>query len=116
MQTIQTINLTPIVQAVIMLLAALITYRLIPWIKARTTTEQQTQLRAAVRVAVYAAEQIFGAGGGAEKMDFACKWLREQGYEIDSREVEAAVMELLNTIDAPVIIEQPPDVDDDDLR
>lgn len=112
----QNINLTPVLQAIIMLLSALITYRLIPWIKARTTTERQAQLRAAVRVAVYAAEQIFGAGGGAEKMDFACKWLREQGYEIDSREVEAAVMELLNSIDAPVIVEQPPDVTEDDLK
>lgn len=94
----QTINLTPILQAVIALLAALITYRLIPWIKSKTTTEQQVQLRAAVRVAVFAAEQIYGAGNGAEKMDYALKWLREQGYEIDSREVEAAVGECINAL------------------
>ena len=31
------INLTPILEALIGLLAALITYRLIPWIRARTT-------------------------------------------------------------------------------
>ena len=92
----QSINLTPILQAVIGLLAALITYRLIPWIKARTTTEQQAQLRAAVRIAVFAAEQIFGDGRGAEKMDYALNWLREQGYEIDSRDIEAAVAEYLN--------------------
>ena len=36
------INLTPILQALIALLASLITYKLIPWIKARTTAEQQT--------------------------------------------------------------------------
>lgn len=97
------INLTPILQAVIGLLAALITYRLIPWIKARTTNEQQAQLRAAVRIAVFAAEQIFGAGRGAEKMDYALSWLREKGYEIDNREIEAAVAEYLNFPDAAIV-------------
>ena len=90
------IDLTPVVQALIALLAALITYRLIPWIKAKTTNEQQAQLRAAVKVAVFAAEQLFGAGRGAEKMDYALNWLRAQGFEIDSREIEAAVSEYLN--------------------
>lgn len=98
------INLTPILQAVIGLLAALITYRLIPWIKARTTTEQQAQLRAAVRIAVFAAEQIFGDGRGAEKMDYALNWLKEQGYDVDSREIEAAVAEYLNVIVPPAVV------------
>lgn len=111
MQTLQNINLTPILQAFIMLLAALITYRLIPWIKARTTTEQQAQLRAAVRVAVFAAEQIFGAGHGAEKMDYALAWLHEQGYVIDSREIEGAVAELLNIVEVEYV---PPDDDETD--
>ena len=113
-----TINLTPIIQALIALFAALITYRLIPYIKSKTTGEQQEQLRAAVRVAVYAAEQIFGAGHGAEKMDYALAWLREQGYEIDSREIEAAVGELLNDLDLRVITAKPPDEPDtsDDLK
>ena len=91
-----TIDLTTIINAIIALLAALVTYRLIPWIKARTTAEQQAQLRAAVKVAVFAAEQIFGAGNGAEKMDYALRWLRDQGFDVDSRQVEAAVAEFLN--------------------
>ena len=41
------IDLTPIFQAVLALLAALITYKLIPWIKARTTNEQQARIDAA---------------------------------------------------------------------
>ena len=93
-----TIDLTTIINAIIALLAALVTYRLIPWIKARTTTEQQAQLKAAIKVAVFAAEQIFGAGHGEEKMDYALRWLREQGFEIDSRQVEAAVAEYLNLV------------------
>lgn len=90
------IDLTPILQAVIGLIAALIAYRLIPWIKARTTTEQQAQYRAALKIAVFAAEQIFGAGHGAEKMDYALNYLREKGFDVDSREIEATVKELFN--------------------
>ena len=58
------IDLTPIFQAVLGVLAALITHKLIPWIQARTTAQQQEMLRAAVSVAVYAAEQIYGVGTG----------------------------------------------------
>ena len=94
----QAIDLTTIINAIIALLAAMVTYRLIPWIKARTTAEQQAQLKAAIKVAVFAAEQIFGAGHGEEKMDYALRWLREQGFEIDSRQVEAAVAEYLNLV------------------
>lgn len=90
------IDLTPILQAVISLIAALIAHRLIPWIKARTTTEQQAQYRAALKIAVFAAEQIFGAGHGAEKMDYALNYLREKGFDVDSREIEATVKELFN--------------------
>ena len=62
------INITPIIEAFIGLLATLVTVKLIPWIQARTTAQQQEMLRAAVSVAVYAAEQIYGAGKGKEKL------------------------------------------------
>ncbi|MBE5807098.1 MAG: holin [Clostridiales bacterium] len=110
------IDLTPILQAVIGLIAALIAYRLIPWIKARTTTEQQAQYMAAVRVAVFAAEQIFGAGKGAEKMDYAINYLREKGFDVDSREIEATVGEFINELDLKIVSTQPPDVTEDDLK
>ena len=90
------IDLTAIINAAIALIAALVSYRLIPWIKARTDNEQQAKLAAAIRVAVFAAEQIFGAGHGAEKMDYALAYLRGKGLTIDPREVEAAVYQYLN--------------------
>ncbi len=58
------IDLTPIIQALIGLLAALITWKLVPWIQARTTKEQRANMRAMVRVLVYAAEQLYGACRG----------------------------------------------------
>lgn len=85
------IDLTPIFQAVIMLLAALITYKLIPWIKARTTNEQQQNIQAVAKIAVFAAEQIFGAGKGEEKLDYALGVLRRAGFDIDTTLAREAI-------------------------
>jgi len=90
------INLTPIIEAILLLLASIITYKVIPWIKARTTAEQQTMLRATVRTLVYAAEQIYGAGKGAEKLDYVAAQLAAHGYTVDRAEIEAAVGEYIN--------------------
>ena len=92
------INLTPILEAVIGLLAALITYRLIPWIKARTTNEQQMYIQSAIRVAVCAMEQLYGAGHGEEKLAGAIKWLAEKDIVVERNEVEAVVYSELNNM------------------
>lgn len=88
---LNTIDLTPILQAVIALLAAIITAKLIPWIKSKTTAQQQSALLATVRILVYAAEQLYGAGKGDEKLDYVCNQLRERGYEVNRAEIEATV-------------------------
>ena len=86
------INLTPILEALIGLLAAMITYRLIPWIKERTTVAQQEKMETLVRIAVFAAEQLYGAGHGSEKLEYATRWLHNHGYDVDRAEIEAAVI------------------------
>ena len=93
------IDITPIIQAFIALLAAIITYKLIPWIKARTTNEQQAMLSAAIKTAVFAAEQMYGAGNGEKKLGYAIEWLNKRGFDADREEIEAAVMEQLNSVD-----------------
>lgn len=91
------IDLTPIFQAVIALLAALVTYKVIPWIKAKTTNEQQAYIRALVKAGVYAAEQIYKTEGmGQKKMEYVKKWLQLHGCDIDVTEIEAAVSEYIN--------------------
>ena len=91
------INLTPIIQALIGLMAALITYRLIPWLKARTTNEQQAYIRALVKSGVYAAEQIYRADGmGEQKLKYVKDFLRMHGFDVDVTEIEAAVSEYIN--------------------
>ena len=92
--TLPGIDLTPLFQAVIAFLAALVSYKLIPWIHARTTAQQQEMLRAAVSVAVYAAEQLYGAGSGKDKLMYVKGQLAKKGYRVDVDEIEAAVREL----------------------
>ena len=84
------IDLTPIFEAILALLATLVTYKLIPWIKARTTAEQQSLLAATVKTLVYAAEQLYGAGKGAEKLDYVIKELEARGFTADRAAIEAA--------------------------
>ena len=94
----KTIDLTPLFQAIIALLAALITSRVIPYIKSRTTRQQQENLQAAVKIAVYAAEQIFGGGQGAEKLRYVRERLNEAGFDVDgplvAEAIEKAVREM----------------------
>lgn len=92
------INLTPIFQAILALIAALVTYKLIPWIKSKTTAAQQANLEAVTKMLVFAAEQIYGASHGAEKLRYVEGKLRERGYTVDTAAIEAAVGEYLNYV------------------
>ena len=108
------IDLTTIINAVIGLLAALVTYRLIPWIKAKTTNEQQVYIRALIKAAVFAAEQIYKSDGmGRQKMEYVQKYLQSNGFDINITEIEAAVSEYINppapydiAIEVPSIVEK----------
>lgn len=51
-------------------------------------------LRATVSVAVYAAEQLYGAGAGKNKLMYVKGQLAKKGYHVDIDEIEAAVQDL----------------------
>lgn len=86
------IDLTPLAEILISLLAVVITTYLIPWIKARTTSAQQEYIRAAAHVAVYAAEKFYGAGNGDKKLEYAEKVLKEDyGIVLNLNKLEAVI-------------------------
>ena len=92
MSNINTIDLTPLFEILISLLAVVITTYLIPWIKAHTTHKQQEYILAAAHVAVYAAEKFYGAGHGEEKLAYAEKVLKEDyGIYLNMNKLEAVV-------------------------
>ena len=76
------------------MLASWITIRVIPWIKAKTSKQQQEYLLATTRVLVYAAEQLFGAGQGAVKLEYVEDELKQRGLKVDAAAIEAAVREM----------------------
>ena len=100
-------DITPIVEAILALVAVVITSIVIPYIKKRTTTEQQKELVAWVKIAVTAAEQIYvGSGRGPEKKLYVVEWLADRNITVDTNQIDAliesAVYELNNS---PLIIE-----------
>lgn len=85
------IDLTTLFNAVIALLAAIITAFVIPWIKAKASVQQQEALAGIYRTLCYAAEQLYGAGNGEDKLAYVEAKLMERGYTIDRDLIEATV-------------------------
>ena len=68
-------DITTIIEAAAALAAAVITAVVIPYIKSRTTAQQQAEINAWVKIAVTAAEQIYrGSGRGEEKPTSSTGW------------------------------------------
>ncbi len=99
-------DITPVVNAVIALIAAVVTAFVIPWVKSKTTAAQREEIEAWVRIAVIAAEQIYsGVGKGKEKKKYVLDFLAEKNLKIDEESVdlmiESAVKEMNDTFNAP---------------
>ncbi len=102
------IDITPIINAAIAIIAAVATAFLIPWIRSKTTEGQRKELAAWIKIGVAAAEQIYaGQGRGDEKKAYVLAFLEEHGYTVDLEAINAmieAAVHQLNT-DAGLNIE-----------
>ena len=84
------VDLTPIINAGIMLIAALVSAFLVPWIKANVNEKQRDELLLWVEVAVNAAEQLYkGSGRGEEKREYVLNFLHDRGYTANLDEIRA---------------------------
>lgn len=88
------IDLTPFFQAIISLIAALVAYKLIPWIKSNTNLAQQDALLLVTRTLVFAAEQLYKVGAVQDRLMYVKDELRARGYHVDIATIEAMVREL----------------------
>ena len=93
------IDLTPIANAVISLLALLITAFLVPWLKAKVSAEKLSNIQKWAKIAVAAAEMIYKESGmGTLKKQYVTEYLKGKGYTLDVDTVdaliEAAVLEM----------------------
>ncbi len=95
-------DFTPIVQAIITLATAIITYLLVPWIKSKTTAEQREAVYGWVKIAVAALEQAYrdSPKKGLEKKKAVREFLAARGITYDEaaldKMIEAAVYEMTN--------------------
>lgn len=85
-------NITPILEAVLALAATVFTVVVVPYIKSKTTAQQQTDIEGWVRVAVSAAEQLYkGSGRGDEKKAFVLDWLKKRHITVDEAKLDAMI-------------------------
>lgn len=85
-------NITPIVEAVIALAAAVVTVFVVPWIKSKTTAAQREEINEWVKTAVTAAEQVYKeTGKGKEKKAYVLKFLEEKDLKIDGESVDLMI-------------------------
>ena len=85
-------DITPVVNAVIALAAALVTAFVIPGIKSKTTAAQREEINYWVKIAVTAAEQIYsGTGKGKEKKKYVIDFLAEKNLKIDEESVDLMI-------------------------
>lgn len=85
------IDYTELLQAVIALLATLITTFVIPIIRKKLTAEKTEELKKWVGVAVKAAEQLYGSKTGQEKKEYVVAFLMSKGIVFDVDEVNAMI-------------------------
>lgn len=100
------IDLTQIIMAVIALLFGLLMNYVIPNIKSKTNENQLELIRAAVKSAVYAVEQLYKSKPGQEKKQLVLKFLKEQGYIMDDVQVEDKINYLIEEAVKALNIEQ----------
>ena len=69
---------------------------LVPLLKKKLGTERAQQLEELIWKAVKAAEQLFGAGNGAQKKAYVVEYLEARGVDAEAvdADIEAAVLEV----------------------
>lgn len=77
------IDFTPLVEALITLAVTAITVFLVPWLRERYGTEKLAKAQGWVQVAVLAAEKLYGAGKGDEKLAYVENYLEEHNIILD---------------------------------
>lgn len=88
-------NITQIILGLIFILGGVIGIFVIPYLKTHMTSEQITILTGIAQTVVYAAEKIFGAKMGPDKLAYALKvakdLLAKKGLSFDEDVVRAAI-------------------------
>lgn len=85
------LDFTPLAEALIALAVTAITVFLIPWLRERYGNETLEKARSWVQIAVYAAEKLYGAGNGDQKLAYAESVLLQHNIKLDMNTIKALV-------------------------
>ena len=111
------IDLTPIINTGITLIALILAATLVPWIKSKLNKEQTDSLLKWAEIAAAAAQQLYWDLDGETRKQHALELLAEKGFDINSTEVqnalEAAVLKLHSALEARGQLEGNTDTDQD---
>lgn len=98
----ETINITPLVDAIIKLAAVVISLFVIPVLKRKAKAQDIERLETLARIGVEAAEQLYSREQADAKRQYVLSYLESKGYSIDGHDVmnalEAAVIKLHNEL------------------
>ena len=98
----ETINITPLVNAIISLAAVVISLFVIPVLRRKAKAQDLERLKALATLAVKAAEQLYSREAADAKRHYVLSYLESKGYSIDDHDVmnalEAAVIKLHNEL------------------
>lgn len=85
-------DLTPIIEALFLLLAGIVTVFVIPVLKEKFGVSRFNEIQMWVSVAVNAAEQLFNQSGmGEQKKQYVLDFLQDKGYFIDAEKIDALI-------------------------
>ena len=110
------LDFTPLVEAVIALAASAITIFLIPWLRARYGNETLAKARGWVEIAVYAAEKMYGAGNGDQKLAYAEQVLAKHKIKLDTATLKAMVDAEIKKMEQVDIVVEPVSIDENMLE
>lgn len=104
------IDITPVVQAVVTLVAVVISAVIIPWIKSKVSASQWKNLTVYAETFVKCAEMIFkGTNLGKDKKKYVLEKLtelcEERGLKFSLDEIEAAVEEAVKNMNDSLAVE-----------
>ena len=84
-------DVTDIIECIVMLISALVTGLLVPYLKQRLSDEKRQKLIFWIETAVKAAEQLYGSKAGQQKKEYVVAFLLSKGIVADIDEVTALI-------------------------
>lgn len=99
----ENLNWQLVIEFAVAVAAIAITIFLVPWLKDKLGADRYAALEDLIWKAVQAAEQLFGAGNGAQKKAYVVEYLESAGIDAAAvdMEIEAAVLEVNKMVKTP---------------